>query len=389
MALAGWIVAALAILIAVAAVALMRRRDATSGTRTPSEAGTAVSDDRTLERAAFDALPVPALVADGESRVRAFNIAAAEAFPSIERGAELLTAFGELELAHRAVEVAQGGQPTDLDVRLFTDRRRTFRVRIAPDRAGRAVVSFSDQTAAADYTELRMQFVSNVSHELRTPLTGLRGLLEALDDEDLDDEHRVVFAQRAQHEAGRLSAIMEDVLLLSELETSSAPLAEEPTDLGEAASRAASSLTAAAHEAQVSVAVNAEDGLLVPVTPRIAEMVASNLLANAVRYAGPGSVTKLRVFADSEHAVLEVSDDGVGIPEEHLPHIFERFYRVDRSRSNQVGGTGLGLAIVKHIAERAGGKAEATSRVGYGTTVAVRLPRVRPDAGAASAEAQD
>lgn len=374
MALAGWIVATVAILVGAAVVTVLYRRlsAATAGEFAGNQSPRPRGID--LSSAAFAGLPVPAVLVDDESRVLGISRAGRAKFPFLRPGANLLAVFGDMELARRAAEVALTGNPQRFDVRLFIDQRRTFNVRIAPIADKATVVCFADRTAAADYAELRMQFVSNVSHELRTPLTGLRGLLDALDDEGLDDELRVRFAQKAQHEADRLSAIMEDVLLLSELETSSAPLAEEPTDLGEAAGAAAAALQDAAAEARVRIRMDLDDGLLVPVTPRIAEMVVTNLVANAIRYAGAGSLVSVRAFTDDDDGVLEVADDGVGISEEHLPHVFERFYRVDRSRSNRLGGTGLGLAIVKHIAERAEGVASVTSRPGYGTTVAVRLP---------------
>ncbi len=111
-----------------------------------------------------------------------------------------------------------------------------------------------------------------------------------------------------------------------------------------------------------------------PLTDRMARTVARNLVENAVRYAGAGAVARVRVERLGDEAVLSVADDGVGIPERHLAHVFERFYRVDASRSRRLGGTGLGLSIVKHIAERFGGGARVTSREGFGTTVTVVLP---------------
>jgi signal transduction histidine kinase len=114
----------------------------------------------------------------------------------------------------------------------------------------------------------------------------------------------------------------------------------------------------------------------------MARTIARNLLENAIKYAGPGAVARTSVAADDGEVTLVVADDGAGIPERHLPHIFERFYRADPSRSKRMGGTGLGLSIVKHIAERFGGRVSATSREGFGTTITVVLPAPRPhDAG--------
>ncbi len=111
-----------------------------------------------------------------------------------------------------------------------------------------------------------------------------------------------------------------------------------------------------------------------PLTDRMARVIVRNLMENAIKYAGPGAATTTSVRRDGDDVVLTVADDGAGIPERDLPHVFERFYRADPSRSKRLGGTGLGLSIVKHIAERFGGEAVATSREGFGTTVTITVP---------------
>ncbi len=374
MEMAGWFVAVATILVALAVVSWMRRGNGESVRAGRSDREAAAKDAASVANTAFASLPLAAIVVDVEARVRRVSQGAREKFPFLEAGGDLLSAFGEPELASRASQVARSGEAQEFETRLFVDRRGTYRITIAPIDDGSAVVCIADTTEAVDYQELRMQFVSNVSHELRTPLTGLRGLLEALDDDDLDDGLRQRFARRAQHEASRLAAIIDDVLLLSELETSSAPLTEEPAEVGMAAAGAAANLMEQAEFAGVEIVTELEHGLLAPLTPRMAEMIVANLLTNAINYAGSGARATVRTYGVGDDLVLEVADDGVGISEEHLPHVFERFYRADRSRSNRLGGTGLGLAIVKHIAERAGGEATVTSRPGYGTTVRVRLP---------------
>ena len=116
----------------------------------------------------------------------------------------------------------------------------------------------------------------------------------------------------------------------------------------------------------------------VPVTETMARTVARNLMENAIKYAGPGATATVSVSREEGAVTLRVADDGAGIPERHLQHIFERFYRADPSRSKRLGGTGLGLSIVKHIAERFGGAVNAQSREGFGTTITVTLPEANP-----------
>jgi len=224
------------------------------------------------------------------------------------------------------------------------------------------------------YQELRSQFVANVSHKLRTPLTGLRGLLEALEDPEMDPATQASFVARARRETERLEALIADILFLSELEATVGLPSEERSDLSAAARAAAEALAAAALDQGVEVEVDAPTPAWAPVTERMARTVVVNLLENAVRYAGRGARARASVCREGDRVVVEVADDGAGIAERDLPHIFERFYRADPSRSKRLGGTGLGLSIVKHIAERFGGEASATSREGFGTTVRVTLP---------------
>jgi two-component system phosphate regulon sensor histidine kinase PhoR len=265
---------------------------------------------------------------------------------------------------------------------------------VAPFRVGAdpgAVLTLADATQAVAYQDLRSQFVANVSHELRTPLTGLRGMLEALEDPELPPDMRADFVVRSRFETERLEALVDDILFLSELEAAQGAPSGERSDMGAVAHVVADELQGEAAEQSVRLQVEAGEGLWTTLTDRMAHTVVRNLAENAVRYAGPGAVATLRVHRAGGDVEVEVQDDGLGIPEKDVPHVFERFYRADPSRSRQLGGTGLGLSIVKHIAERMGGAASITSREGFGTIVTVRIPAAPPqvtdvpgDAGAGS-----
>ncbi|HTI34194.1 MAG TPA: ATP-binding protein, partial [Miltoncostaea sp.] len=235
-----------------------------------------------------------------------------------------------------------------------------------------------DITQFRKMDEVRREFVANVSHELRTPLTGLRGLLEALSDPTMDAETRENFTARATSETQRLEALISDILFLSELESTSGTPSSDRSDLAEAANATRDALADLAAEHKVTLVVDAPEPVWTPLSDRMAVTVVRNLMENAVKYAGTGAVATATVRAGDDGAVLVVADDGAGIPEKHLPHVFERFYRADPSRSKRLGGTGLGLSLVKHIGERFGGGASATSREGYGTTVTVTLPLAPP-----------
>ncbi|MEW6583342.1 MAG: ATP-binding protein, partial [Actinomycetota bacterium] len=310
---------------------------------------------------------------------------ARERFPFLRNDLTLLEAFGNHELAGGVAAALAGRRPATFSVRLVSDGRHTYTAGVEPyEVAGEwvALVLLVDATEAVAYQELRSQFVANVSHELRTPLTGLRGMLEALEDPEMDGEVRARFAGRARQETERLEALITDILFLSELEATHGVPSGEVSDVAAAARAAAEMLAPQAETHGVTVEVDAAHPAWAPLTDRMSRTIAVNLLQNAVRYAGTGSHARVTVRGEGDAVVLEVADDGAGIPERHLPHVFERFYRADPSRSKELGGTGLGLSIVKHIAERFGGSVEARSREGFGTTVRVVLPSAPPPPGA-------
>lgn len=372
----AWSIAAIAS-VALLAVLVGRRREIRRDT---AAAGSATESDETVDLA-FDRLPLAALRI-GEGGVLAATRRARRDFPFLARGQSLLQTFGEAELARRAAVALASGEPDEFEVRLYVDGRRTFLVSVEPfavDDGREAIVALLDSTEAIAYQELRMQFVANVSHELRTPLTGIGGLLEALEDDEIDDGVRKRFASKARREVLRLGALVEDILLLSELESGQGLPIADPSDLSAAAADALASLSDAAGEAEITLESDLAPAATVPLTEAMSRQLVANLVGNAIRYAGSGSRARVVVSIADSRVVLEVSDDGAGIPENDLPHIFERFYRADPARSKAAGGTGLGLSIVKHMVERHGGEVTAASREGFGTTIRVGLPRARAE----------
>jgi two-component system, OmpR family, phosphate regulon sensor histidine kinase PhoR len=334
---------------------------------------------------AFEVSPRVALRVDGNSRLLDANRAARDRFPFLTTDMGLLEAFSNHELAGGVAAALAELDGRRFDVRLFAEGRQTYGVTVEPYEVGgeaEALVFLADTTEAVEYQELRSQFVANVSHELRTPLAGMRGMLEGLEDVEMPAETRARFASRARHEAERLEALITDILFLSELEAMHDVPTGAVSDLSAATRDAEIALADAVEKGSVTVAVEAPGPAWTALTERMARTVVSNLMENAVRYSGQGSRVVATVLREGTRVVLEVKDDGAGIPERHLPHIFERFYRADPSRSKELGGTGLGLSIVKHIVERFGGTIEARSREGFGTTVRIVLPAAdTPDPG--------
>ena len=380
MTVAVLLVALVALAVAgVLALALRRARTAERGAR--AEAARAVEEEgrATRRRSRLLAtLHFATLRVDGDARLIEANAAALERFPFLVPGMGVLEAFSEHLFAGRVTTALDDMAPSRFEIRLFADGRRTYLVAVDPYEIGddrEALILLTDASEAADYQELRSQFVANVSHELRTPLTGLRALLEALDDPSMDPVVHRDFVGRASRETARLEALIADILLLSELEATQGAPSGTRSDLVTAALEAAEELEGLAREQRVGLVLQAEGEAWTPLTERMARTVVRNLVENAIKYAGNGATTTTSVEIVDGWVVLRVADDGAGIPERHLPHVFERFYRADPSRSKRMGGTGLGMSIVKHIAERFGGRVEAESREGFGTTVTVTVPQ--------------
>ncbi len=218
------------------------------------------------------------------------------------------------------------------------------------------------------------RFVADASHELRTPLTVLRGELEAmLEDVKLSAEHHEAVAGLLE-EVERLATIVEGLFALSRLDAGEAQREGVPFDLGELTTSTADQMALLAEDKRISVTCNAPKGVLVKGDRARLKQVIVNLLDNAIKYTPEGGEVGLIVSADGRNAVLEVADSGIGIPPEALPHVFERFFRVDKARSREMGGAGLGLSIVKSICTAHDGRVEVNSAPGQGSRFRVELP---------------
>ena len=214
------------------------------------------------------------------------------------------------------------------------------------------------------FEELRVGFTAAVSHELRTPLARLLALLDtAL----LPGSDVPALIEQAREEVEQMGELIDDVLFLSELETGDEVVGLGTTRALPVLRQVAEDLEEQAARAGVTITVEGDQELAVPLRPRMIRIVAENLAENAVRYAGLGARAVLSARGEEEASVLSMTDDGVGVAEEEVPRLFERFYRSDRARASR--GTGLGLAIVKHVVTSAGGTIEADGGRGRGLTV--------------------
>jgi len=250
-------------------------------------------------------------------------------------------------------------------------------VKVAPmvgDEPTGALIVLQDLTELRRLEGVRRDFMAYISHELRTPLTSIKGLIETLQDGAIEDHLAAkIFLERANVEADRLSRLLQELEELSRIESRQAAVNMQPQDIVQLIRHAVERLQIQADRAGLELSINAPAGL-----PRVLadeeqiEQVIVNLVHNAIKFTSPSGQISVKAEQDGETIAVLVTDTGRGIPAEDLPHIFERFYKVDKARAG--GGSGLGLAIAKHIIQSHRGNIWATSTLGKGSTFAFSLP---------------
>src|SRR4030095_6088674 len=243
-----------------------------------------------------------------------------------------------------------------------------------------AVVLFHDITELKQLDQIRRDFVANVSHELRTPLSILSGYIEVLFDEPQTSREELTrILSIMERHSKRLQRLVDDLLSLAQLESSHAELEISVMRMDELFNNLIRDWKEKLTGKNLKVIVDLpSETLVLRADGTRLEEALHNLLDNAVKFSPENGRILLRGARCGSNVVLSVADNGIGISREHLPRIFERFYRADKARSRELGGTGLGLAIVKHIAQLHGGRVEAESELGRGTTIRVVLPEVPP-----------
>lgn len=236
---------------------------------------------------------------------------------------------------------------------------------------GMTIIVLSDITAVKQGEEIRSEFFANASHELKTPLTAIKGFNDVIGMKSKDDDIRML-SSKIDKEVNRVVSLIDDMLNLSKLETTKTPIVEK-VDLVAVAYDAEESISALARDKNVNIEISGEG--TVDMEKDHAYELVKNLMENAVRYNEDGGHVIVSVDEKADKVTLKVKDDGIGIDEENQSRIFERFYRVNKSRSRETGGTGLGLSIVKHVAELNGAKLTLSSTLGAGTEITVSFKK--------------
>jgi two-component system sensor histidine kinase SenX3 len=236
------------------------------------------------------------------------------------------------------------------------------------------LVLAEDRTDAYRLEEVRRDFIANISHELKTPIGAISLLAEALDPASDDPEQVRRFAKRMGTEALRLSQITREIIELSRLQATDVLASAKRLQLDEIVASAVDQNHVIADARGMTLAVGGTKHVAVMGDEALLTLALNNLISNALQYSPDGSRVGIGVHHDEGVVELVVTDQGIGIPEEDLPRVFERFFRVDQARSRNTGGTGLGLSIVKHVVQNHGGDIRAWSQVGQGSTFTIRLP---------------
>ena len=299
-------------------------------------------------------------------------------------GAPLLETVRHATLDGLIAETLRTGKPMQSELTLTDSKTNADRhvemsavaMKDHVDLTTGAVVVFHDITQSKRLDQVRSDFVANVSHELRTPLSILRGYIETLvDNPETSREELARILQVMERHSKRLGLLVDDLLSLAQLESSTTTLEIDQVRLPELFDHILRDWKEKLGEKNLKVIVYlSQDASPIRADETRLQEVLYNLLENAVKYSRENGEIRVQAARRGSEIVLSVSDDGIGISKDDLPRIFERFYRADKARTRELGGTGLGLAIVKHIAQLHGGRVEAESEPGRGTSIRVVLP---------------
>lgn len=242
------------------------------------------------------------------------------------------------------------------------------------ERISKRIASEERSRVQREAEKMRQEFTANVSHELKTPLQSISGYAELLKSGMVKEEDVQQFAERIYSESQRMITLVNDILELSHLDEGMEDMIREDVDLYDVAARAVDSLEEEAAAAGVTVELTGESSVINGYS-QLLSLIVYNLCENGIKYNNPKGSVKVDVNDFRDRTVLTVNDSGIGIPLDQQDRVFERFYRVDKSHSKEVGGTGLGLSIVKHASAIHNGEIHLVSAPKYGTTITITFPK--------------
>jgi two-component system phosphate regulon sensor histidine kinase PhoR len=339
--------------------------------------------------AVFASMVEAVVAVDRDERILSLNPAAQSllgmAYPN-SQGKKLLEAIRNQKLSRFVRTILQGLEEEVVESEIVVSdeegRERILHGRGTMLRSGGsrngALIVFDDVTKLRKLENMRRDFVANVSHELKTPVTTVKGFIETVLDGGIDDPKQTKeFLRIALRNIDRINAIIDDLLMLSRLEQEDerGELELQRVALINTLQAAIEICTPRAEEKKITLSLHCPADLMARINAPLVEQAVVNLIINAIKYSDSEKKVAISAFGEENETVVRVQDYGIGIAREHLPRLFERFYRSDKARSRKLGGTGLGLAIVKHIVQAHGGSVAVASTPGKETTFTFRLPR--------------
>jgi two-component system phosphate regulon sensor histidine kinase PhoR len=345
----------------------------------------AVSDQRNELETVLSSMLEGVIAVDSQERIISVNQAAAQLFETnLEtfQYRSIQETIRNMSLQQFINKALSSAQPLQEDITLFQNQQRILDVKSSPllnaDKIhiGTLIV-LNDVTHLRRLENMRSDFVANVSHEIKTPLTAIKGFVETLQHGKVEKpEETRRFLEIIQRHVDRLNSIIEDLLTLSKIEQEdeAKALNLRKWRIHDVFQAAIQICRPKAEEKNLQIRVAGNQNVSANIDPTLIEQAVVNLLDNAVKYSNPGGTITVTVDTRDSEILIDVRDQGIGIAQKHLHRLFERFYRVDKSRSRQLGGTGLGLAIVKHISQAHGGYVTVESAVGEGSTFTIHLP---------------
>lgn len=323
------------------------------------------------------------LIVGENMRVISFNDAALNAFArrnedlQNRRLSEIIRDFSLHEAFEKALKQNSSSQ---VRIEIINKNRRIFDVRITPvevDESIQAIGVFYDVTQIEHLERVRQEFLSNISHELRTPLTSILAFVETLESGAIDDEqNNRRFLGVIRKNAERMHFLIDDIAELSSIESGNVKIDVSKVNLHNLVNEVFAILEAKAEEREILLQNDVPKDTLVMADYMRLEQMITNLSENAIKFNSQRGIVTIDHKQDDKSDIISVSDTGEGIVKEHMQRIFERFYRVDRARTREVGGTGLGLSIVKHLARLHGGEVKVDSILGEGSTFSIVIPKI-------------
>jgi two-component system phosphate regulon sensor histidine kinase PhoR len=345
-----------------------------------------ITEQRNELETILSAMREGVLAVDSDERILTFNQAAGS-FLGIDlssaKGNTIQEVIRNADIQRFLSGVLSGKGPSEGEIALIVPESKFLQVsgtllRNSQGKTIGALAVLNDITRMRQLENMRREFVANVSHELKTPITSIKGYVETLKEGALGDKKNVQkFLEIVLKQSDLLNAIVDDLLSLSRIEQDAErgeiQITEE--NLRHIIEAATEDYELKARERKIKVIVSCSEEIIVKANSRLLEQAIGNLLDNAIKYSEQGTAVEVEATSNPDEVLIRVSDPGSGIAPEHLPRLFERFYRVDKGRSRELGGTGLGLAIVKHIAQAHGGSVTVESTLGKGSIFTLHLPK--------------